>query len=271
MPHQKLEALRSELLKIAPTKKIAIAFSGGLDSRFLAFAAQFLGFEVFLIHVNGPHISAEETENAKRWAEEHGFIFQLVKLNPLQRKEVSLNTRERCYWCKKEIFEKLSALTKEPLCDGTNHSDLSQYRPGLRALQELGIHSPLADSKISKQDIRQIGKLIGLDNVDQPSQPCILTRFPYDQIINDREIDAVNQAEDAIKTYLTDKGLGSINFRLRKTISPKFTLHILESDFNNLNPSHITALLRLLKDIDADFSELEIKPLNRLSGYFDRK
>lgn len=270
LQHPKLEVLRSALAKIAPNKKLTIAFSGGLDSRFLAFASNFLGFKAHLFHVSGPHITAEETSNAKKWAEKHGFSITVVNLNPLEQKEVSYNSHERCYWCKKRLFQELLKIAESPLCDGTNHSDLSQYRPGLKALQELGIHSPLADCQISKPEIRNIGRNIGLDNVDQPSRPCILTRFPYDQLIVDQEMNAVGKAETAIWDYLNKNHLSPLAFRLRKTAPSAFTLHILERDFENLSDIHRQKLLELVKSIDGNFSSVTIAPQVNLSGYFDQ-
>lgn len=172
----RLSRLEKVLAEIAPDKRLAIAFSGGLDSRFLSFAAKYLGYTVKLLTVRGPHISAEETAEAVQWAQDNGFEMELLDLNPLQMKAVEFNHTDRCYFCKKHLFLELKRRAADlPLCDGTNHSDLSHYRPGLKALSELKIHSPLAEASFSKQDNREVGALIGLDHWDQAARPCMLT------------------------------------------------------------------------------------------------
>ena len=144
----RLSRLEKVLSEIAPDKRLAIAFSGGLDSRFLSFAAKYLGYTVKLLTVRGPHISAEETAEAVQWALDNGFEMELLDLNPLQMEAVEFNHTDRCYFCKKHLFLELKRRAADlPLCDGTNHSDLSHYRPGLKALSELKIHSPLAEAE----------------------------------------------------------------------------------------------------------------------------
>ena len=175
----RLSRLEEVLSEIAPDKRLAIAFSGGLDSRFLSFAAKYLGYTVKLLTVKGPHISPEETVEAVQWARENGFRMELLDLNPLQMEAVEFNHTDRCYFCKKHLFLELKRRAAGlPLCDGTNHSDLSHYRPGLKALSELKIHSPLAEASFSKQDNREVGALIGLDHWDQAKRSLPQTARP---------------------------------------------------------------------------------------------
>lgn len=113
-----------------------------------------------------------------QWAQDNSFEMELLDLNPLQMEAVVFNHTDRCYFCKKHLFLELKRRAADlPLCDGTNHSDLSHYRPGLKALSELKIHSPLAEAEFSKQDNREVGALIGLDHWDQAARPCMLTRL----------------------------------------------------------------------------------------------
>ena len=243
----RLSRLEKVLSGIAPNKRLAIAFSGGLDSRFLSFAAKYLGYTVKLLTVRGPHISAEETAEAVQWAQDNSFEMELLDLNPLQMEAVVFNHTDRCYFCKKHLFLELKRRAADlPLCDGTNHSDLSHYRPGLKALSELKIHSPLAEAEFSKQDNREVGALIGLDHWDQAARPCMLTRLPYNQKVLASDLTAVGEAETAMNRFFAGLNKGEIRFRLRK-VSPKaFEMHIQREDFDRLSEQERAEAAHLL-------------------------
>lgn len=208
---------------IAPNKRLAIAFSGGLDSRFLSFAAKYLGYTVKLLTVRGPHISAEETAEAVQWAQDNSFEMELLDLNPLQMEAVVFNHTDRCYFCKKHLFLELKRRAADlPLCDGTNHSDLSHYRPGLKALSELKIHSPLAEAEFSKQDNREVGALIGLDHWDQAARPCMLTRLPYNQKVLASDLTAVGGSRNGYESFLCRVKQGRNSFPASQGQSESF-------------------------------------------------
>ena len=265
-----MSRLEKVLSVIAPDKRLAIAFSGGLDSRFLSFAAKYLGYTVKLLTVKGPHISEEETTEAVQWAHENSLELELLDLNPLKMEAVEFNHTDRCYFCKKHLFLELKRrATGLPLCDGTNHSDLSHYRPGLRALKELKIHSPLAEASFSKEDNREIGALIGLDHWDQAARPCMLTRLPYNQKVLVSDLTAIGQAETELNRFFTELNKGEIRFRLRK-ISPKsFEMHIQREDFECLSEEERAGAAHLLGSFPL-FATTQWKPMEKLSGYFDQ-
>lgn len=124
---------------------VSIAYSGGLDSRFLAFVSKFLGYRVRLLHVAGPHMAPSETAQAVADARAMGIEPELITANPLGITDLASAGKNRCYVCKHHVFtELLARTTDKKLCDGTNKDDLSVYRPGRKALAELGIYSPLA-------------------------------------------------------------------------------------------------------------------------------
>ena len=248
----RLSRLEKVLAEIAPDKRLAIAFSGGLDSRFLSFAAKYLGYTVKLLTVRGPHISAEETAEAVQWAQDNGFEMELLDLNPLQMKAVEFNHTDRCYFC-----------------NGTNHSDLSHYRPGLKALSELKIHSPLAEASFSKQDNREVGALIGLDHWDQAARPCMLTRLPYNQKVLASDLTAVGEAETALNRYFAGLNKGEIRFRLRKVSPETFEMHIQREDFERLSREERADAAHLLASFPL-FAAAQWKPMDKLSGYFDQ-
>lgn len=180
----RLNRLAAVLRGMATQGAVFIACSGGLDSRFLAHAACLAGISPTLLHVAGPHVPARESEQAAARASRMGLPLRVVPVDPLETPEVRANGRERCYFCKRALFARLLAEARaaggEPvLCDGSNASDRQGYRPGLRALAELGIRSPLAEVGLEKPEIRELAALTGLEAPDQPSRPCLLTRFAY--------------------------------------------------------------------------------------------
>jgi len=167
--------------------RLAVAFSGGLDSRFLCHAALLCGCDVLAVHAQGPHIAAQESAEAVAWAQKRGLRLLVAGYDPLALPEVAENSALRCYGCKKGLVAllrgQLAALEKEDgprvLCDGTNADDLLAYRPGLRALAEGGVRSPLAEAGLSKAALREAARATGLDRPDQRARPCLLTRLAY--------------------------------------------------------------------------------------------
>ncbi len=176
----RFERLALRLSEASSDGAVTLAYSGGLDSRFLAFFAKLAGFRVRLLHVTGPHVAPAETAEAVAEARAMGLEAELVPLAPADMPDLAAAGRLRCYVCKRHIFTELLRIAgNAPLCDGTNHSDLAVYRPGRRALEELGIRSPLAEADISKAEIRSLGAALGFRNPGQMARPCLLTRFPY--------------------------------------------------------------------------------------------
>ena len=174
-----LPRLESVLGVLAAGNRFALAYSGGLDSRFLAHAAQRFGFEPVLLHIAGPHIPPEETDYARHWAASRELAYEELPADPLDLALVASGDRRRCYACKRNLFSLLKARTDLPLCDGTNASDAGQYRPGIRAVEELGILSPLASAGLTKADIHRCAALTGMEDPEQKARPCLLTRLPY--------------------------------------------------------------------------------------------
>lgn len=266
----RIERLKDALLKAAPEHRVSIAFSGGLDSRFLSFFAQRLDFEIELLHVHGPHVSEQETLEARAWADSHGFKLRIVELNPLQSPEVSRNCRQRCYFCKRMLFSELLRIASFPLCDGTNHSDLGKYRPGLRALRELNINSPLAMAQISKPEIRELGRALGFDNPDQAARPCILTRLPYETAVSADDLKNIAETEKKIFEAFTLSSNPQMTFRLRKVGGSSYELHVQAQEYERLSSDERSLLARLVNERQDYFGPVPIVPMDKLSGFFDR-
>lgn len=205
--------------------RLFIAYSGGVDSRFLAHAANLAGYAPTLLHVSGPHIPARESALAGARAGRMGLPLHLLSVNPLELPEVRANSRERCYFCKRALFTRLLDKARElageqalTLCDGSNRSDRQGYRPGLRALAELGIRSPLDEAGLEKADIRELSALNGMEAPEQPSRPCLLTRVAYGVSPTPELLARVDSAEQAVEEALqAPRGAPLPDFRIRVT------------------------------------------------------
>jgi len=264
-----LEALRARLCVVAPTGQFALAFSGGFDSRFLAFCALRFGLSPRLLIATGCQIPKKETLEALQAATSLELDPLLVEFDARRVKGLGEAGRERCYVCKKAMFSLLLEQAGGlPLCDGTNASDLEGFRPGMRALKELGIHSPLAESAITKPLARQLARAMGLPNPEQASQPCLLTRFPYGTIPDGKQLELLARAEEKAAQELHDL-IDGLRLRFPKPSQP--ILHIKLKQGKRL-PEGVG--LRLAQKLQAQFgntfSNLCVMAVETLSGYFDR-
>ncbi len=166
--------------------RVAVAFSGGLDSRFLCHSALLCGCDVLAVHVYGPHIPPQESAGAATWARGRGLRLRTARFDPLALAEVETNSPQRCYGCKTGLVALLrgelapmAEAHDRVLCDGTNADDLQAYRPGLRALEEGRVRSPLAEAGLTKAQVREAARATGLDRPWQRARPCLLTRLAY--------------------------------------------------------------------------------------------
>lgn len=265
LPAGLVEALRSA----SRLGRIALAYSGGLDSRFLAFSAKKAGLTPLLYHVKGPHVAPAETESAIERAREMGLSVTLLSFDPSVIDLASAG-RARCYVCKKTLFTGLLKRLAEdrpglPLCDGTNASDLTVFRPGRKALEELGVLSPLAKAGLTKADIRRIGAEIGLPAPDQAARPCLLTRFPYGVSPSREALDTVARVEAFLETLPEAKGE---RYRLRYP-SGRPELHWEASA--PLTPERLEVVDKILRArFPKELADLTMRTFETLSGYYDR-
>lgn len=246
---------------------LAIAFSGGLDSRFLCHAARLCACKILAIHISGPHVASRDSEKARSWAERNDIDFISIPMNPLEVEGLRDNSRERCYFCKKSAFGKIRALALEKglhnyhLCDGGNRDDKREYRPGLRAVQELGFISPLSDAGLGKMEIRRHARLTGMEDPEQRARPCLLTRFPYGHVPGLEKLAVLERTEGQIEDMLSDCGHANIDFRLRMSASPE--LHI------NPLPQDLLAKIRHILENNS-FANCQIIQMEEISGYYDK-
>ena len=260
--------------------RFALAYSGGMDSRFLAHAAKLLGFAPLLLMATGPQVPPEEEKFGEAWARKNGFSFQKVEVDALSLPLVAKNDRRRCYECKREIFtrlkERLASVEKEefPLCDGTNASDAHAYRPGTQAVQELGVLSPLALAGLSKADIYRLAARTGMERPDQKPRPCLLTRLPYGMKADSETLRALAAGENAVRLALEEGGLPEADFRLRLVpcgASLRTELHLLGHEAACLPPELMARLPHIIAETAPSLPEpFLIAPQDSLSGFFDK-
>ncbi len=193
-------------------KKVAVAFSGGVDSTFLAYMCQkALGNDAVAITVASPYIPKWELEEAKELAQEIGIRHEIIPL-PIHE-SVYHNPSDRCYRCKKVVFSQIMERAKEMgmevVVDGSNFDDTKDYRPGMKALRELSVDSPLLKCQWTKDMIRQASEKAGLKTYDKPAYACLLTRIPYDTTIDLEELARIEKSE----VYMMDLGFRAVRVR----------------------------------------------------------
>lgn len=213
---EKAENLRRNMCQYAQGD-IAVAFSGGVDSGLLlklaVEASKAYGTRVYAVLMHTMLHPAGEAEEAEAAAAELGAGFRMISVDELQGAGILDNPKDRCYRCKKFLFERLiresRSLGAAVVLEGTNEDDLHVYRPGLRAVKELGIISPLADAGFTKEEVRRLAGELGISVSNKPSAPCLATRFPYGTRLSYEDMRRVEQGEQFIRE------LGFYNVRLR--------------------------------------------------------
>lgn len=217
--------------KVAQLKKImesylnedvVVAFSGGVDSslllRLACEAAKETKHTVYGILLHTMLHPSGEMESAKKVAEETGAVFKVLKIDELQNADIENNPLDRCYRCKKYLFQSIlkeaEKLHANTVIEGTNKDDLNVYRPGIRAVKELGIKSPLADTGFTKEEVRRLAKEYSVSVFDKPSTPCLATRFPYGTLLS---YEAMRQVEKG-ELFLREQGFYNVRLRVHGEI-----------------------------------------------------
>ena len=199
---------------------VLIAYSGGVDSTFLAsVASEVLGQRALAVFAHSPIYPPHECEDAETLAGKLGFRFTMIETNELKNPQFVANSPDRCYYCKRELFQQLRGIASAEgldwVVDGSNYDDLGDYRPGRKALAELGIRSTLCEVELTKDEIRRLSKKGGLPNWDKPASPCLASRIPYGTPVTKDTLRRIADGE----RYLRNLGIRECRLRHHENIA----------------------------------------------------
>jgi len=189
---------------LSSMSRVIVAYSGGVDSSYLAYKAhQVLGERSLAITADSPSVPSHQRNMAISIAAQFGFPHEVIQTREVERPEYLENPPNRCYFCKDELFTQLGMLAKERgygvILDGLNADDLGDYRPGRQAASEHMVRSPLVEAGLNKQEIRELSREAGLPTADQPASACLASRFPYGVRITEEKLRIVDQGEQTLR------------------------------------------------------------------------
>lgn len=196
----KARALRDTL---ASLDSVIVAYSGGVDSAFLACVARdVLGDRALAVTADSPSYPERHREMARDIAARFGLRHEIIRTNEMERPEYRANPTNRCYFCKHELYSHLTRLAA-PLgavvVDGNNADDRGDYRPGRQAAREFGVRSPLDEVGLTKDEIRALSRDMGLPTWDEPASACLSSRIPYQSEVTDEKLRMIESAENALR------------------------------------------------------------------------
>lgn len=191
-------------------KKVLVALSGGVDSALVAYAAyQKLGRSALAVTADYKTLASEELKTAKNVSSEIGISHMIIEYDELKNEDFVRNDENRCFHCRTELGQHLDGLLKKynatVIVDGTNLDDLADYRPGIAAMKNYGIKSPLVETKFSKQDVRNEAKRAGLTIFDKPSNSCLASRIPWGQRVTAERLLRIELSEKLVKQTINAK------------------------------------------------------------------
>lgn len=240
-----------------------VAFSGGVDSSLLlklvCGSAKESGrpaqSRIYAVTMQTRLHPVCEMEHAGKVAEEIGASHMVIPVDELEEAGISQNPVDRCYLCKKHLFTKIletaGQLEIRNILEGTNEDDLHVYRPGLKAIRELGIISPLADAGFTKADVRRLAEEYGLSVSDRPAMPCLATRFPYGTALSYKELQKVERGEEYLKSF----GLYNVRLRIH---DPIVRIEVEPNEFPLLLP-HRQEIILYLKNLGYAYITLDLE------------
>ena len=238
--------------------KAAIAFSGGVDSAYLLYEAhRILGDDALAVTAVSAAVPDREIKEAIDFCKERGIRQIVCETEELKLEEYKKNSEKRCYYCKKEIFKKLSDIAAENgfsvIMDGSNKDDEGDYRPGMAALDEMGIRSPLREAGYTKADIRYFSEKAKLPTWDKPSFACLASRIPYGEEITAEKLHMAGEAEN----FLRNLGFRQVRVRVHGKLARIETLP--EDFFRITEPECRENIYKRFKEIGFVYTSVDLK------------
>ncbi len=235
---------------------VLIAFSSGVDSTFLLKTAHdLLGDHCIAVTAMSCSFPKRELEEAKKFCNEEGIRHIVVESEELEIEGFCENPRNRCYLCKRELFEKMIEIAKQEnmaaIAEGSNMDDNGDYRPGLNAVAELGIKSPLRYSHLTKDDIRTLSKEMGLNTWDKQSFACLSSRFVYGETISKEKLAMVDQAEQ----LLLDLGFHQLRVRIHDKMA---RIEVMPEEFEKLLKNRVE-IIKSLKEYGFSYITMDLQ------------
>lgn len=237
-------------------RRVAVAFSGGADSSFLTYIANAYGQNICAFCVKTEFQKASEMESAEEFCRKYGIPLVIIEYSIFEHPELISNCSDRCYHCKKVLLAHIVDTARkygyDTVIDGTNASDSEDNRPGMRALKELGISSPLKICGITKDMVRELSKKAGLPTWDMPSESCLATRIPVGRIITAAELGKVERSEAFLKSA------GFADVRVRIVSDGECIVQVPSEEFNKVNGSLDT----IKQGLRSDFKKVALARRN---------
>ena len=254
-PQEKAGRLRDLL---AGYQSVLIAFSGGVDSAYLAIAAHdALGDRALAVTADSPSYPDTHRRLALSIARDFKFAHEMIQTAELERPEYRANPANRCYYCKDELYTQLAAIARDRgfavVIDGNNADDRGDYRPGRQAAREHGVRSPLDEADLTKDDIRQLAREAGLASWDEPASACLSSRIPYGQEVTDERLRQIESAEQVLR----DLGFRIFRVRHHDTVA---RLEIAKAEMPRaLDPGINATLVSRLKALGYQYVSLDLQ------------
>lgn len=254
-PAQKLDALKGLLEEM---DHVIIAYSGGVDSAFLAATANdVLGHRALAVTAKSPSLAPSELREATALAERLGLNHRIIETQEVHRSDYAENTPNRCFFCKDELYTHLARFAEEEgyeaVTNGTNTDDLGDFRPGQNAAKQYGVRSPLVEADLSKVEIRELSKGMDLPTWDKPAQACLSSRIPYGTMVTVEALTQIAKAEE----YLHDLGIRQLRVRHHDTVA---RIEVEPQDFLTLSDEDVReGVVKKFKELGYSYVTLDLQ------------